>query len=1350
MDTEQQVRLNFLEEVEEYFDNIEAILLELAASGLDIGKMDAAMRAAHSVKGGAAMMGFKPLSKIAHRMEDYFKILRVRQDPKLVNNRVETLLLKSVDALRVVTNLHRHQKNITDEWMAQKIDPIFDYLRQDLGDLREEDENALLAQEEDVDISMIIFAGGVEESLDYFDQQLASLAPEDIGPELIAMAEQLTDFGRMSELEIFMNLCQGVIESLPTIAPEHLKDYAEEALSTWRRTQALVTIGRLSHLPDHVPINPGWRQKSHPMAANGQPSESVSPAPGKQAQKLEVPELQKQVTPLGIDQGEFDVSQAEITKVMADDHGLSEAIAPSPSPSLGEEIAMEPAHWPEPDDPSLAWLENADEASLRELVGDFGGGDFVTETSSKNEPVAAVEIPPGKDQNQEMVIQPSLDQDRPPEIQPDLQNVAQAREAMAIANQELTHAFIANHLGRLSLERAKTAFSQVNQQLMLTEDFQGPDLLDNIALEDVAIAMQQSILEHGPYHHEADQTLAEPSKSPNHTAVSLTIQEAESPARHNPEVSTQQDILPLPEVQPQSPPEKVSPEPMFAEDVPPTGEIPEVMSLDDIVLDDIDLNSFSLEAFSSEKSPFSITEQPVTEKDRPNLQSADISQDTLPQREEEPLVTVPPQDLETSPLPALDLDINPATVHFPDPSKEFSALSKSTVRVPVQQLQKLNTLFGKLIVERNAINLRLSQMHSFVALMNSRMAQLEQSNSQLRRWYDRASMEGLMTEQGENKNHDPGSDMSDHNPFTTNLADAQERDRLQHQFDSLEMDRYTDLHILSQEQMESIVQLQEVAADIDLSLREIDAATNDLNYTTRALQSGMTRTQMRSFSTIVNRFPRVMRDLSMQYGKKVNLKIEGETTLIDRVALEALTDPLNHLLRNAFDHGIEDPEIRLVNGKPIEGSITLRAMHRGNQTIITIQDDGGGIDPNKIRIRLRKLGIPEHDIQQMRDVDLFNMIFEPGFSTAERVSELSGRGVGMDVVKTNLKDLRGEIRVDTQLGQGTTFTIEIPLSVSILRVMIVETAHRVMAIPIDSIRAMISIRTEDLTNRNHQEFFVWEGQAVELIRAEKWLQFNHHSRPFEMEGAPTISRPTALLVGHGQAIRSLHVDRFWGEQEISIAPVQSPIPLPPGFTSACIMGDGRVIPLVDPFKLLEWIHQQQTGAVLQERQDAVSAKLRELSQPEVAVQGIVKPQQQLPTILIIDDSINVRRYLALTLEKAGYQVEQAKDGQEAIDKLLGGLKVEAIICDIEMPRLDGYGVLSDLRSRTEYQGLPITMLTSRMSEKHRKLAFNLGASAYFSKPYNEQELLQTLHQLIEAVGQGPTTGEQASLVLEAV
>ncbi|BAW97707.1 CheA signal transduction histidine kinase [[Synechococcus] sp. NIES-970] len=1346
MDTEQQVRLNFLEEVEEYFDNIEAILLELAASGLDIGKMDAAMRAAHSVKGGAAMMGFKPLSKIAHRMEDYFKILRVRQDPKLVTSRVETLLLKSVDALRVVTNLHRQGKKITDEWMAQKIDPIFDYLRQDLGDLREEDENALLAQEEDVDISMIIFAGGVEESLDYFDQQLASLAPDDIGPELIAMAEQLTDFGRMSELEIFMNLCQGVIENLPMIAPEHLKDYAEEALSTWRRTQALVTIGRLSHLPDHVPINPGWRQKSHPMEESKPKSESVSPAPGKQV-RIKVSESPEQTAPLEIEQGEFDVSQEEMTRIIAADDRL-EAIAPSLSLEK-EEIATELINWPEPDDPSLAWLENADEASLRELVGDFGSGNFVAENPPESGPVEALEMSPEQDQNQEMVIQSSLDPDHPPEIQAGPPNVAQVREAMVIANQELTNAFIANHLGRLSLERARKAFSQVNQQLMLTEDFLGQDLLDNIALEDVAIAMQQSILD----HHEADQTLEEPSKSPNRTAVSFTIQEEDSPALPHPEVIAKGDVPPLPEVQPQSQAEDVSPEPIFAENVSPAVEIPEVMSLDDISLDDIDLKDFSLEALSFAESPFLATEQAATEKDHPNLQQTDLSiaKDTVPQWEEEPVATIPPtppREVETPPLPALDL--NSTTVHLPDPAKEFSALSKSTVRVPVQQLQKLNTLFGKLIVERNAINLRLSQMRNFVALMNSRMAQLEQSNSQLRRWYDRASMEGLMTEQGENKNHDPGSDLSGHNPFATNLGDAPERDRLQHQFDSLEMDRYSDLHVLSQEQMESIVQLQEVAADIDLSLREINAATNDLNYTTRALQSGMTRTQMRPFSTIVNRFPRVMRDLSMQYGKKVNLKIEGETTLIDRVALEALTDPLNHLLRNAFDHGIEDPETRLINGKPIEGNIILRAMHRGNQTIITIQDDGGGIDPNKIRIRLRKLGIPEHDIQQMRDVDLFNMIFEPGFSTAERVSELSGRGVGMDVVKTNLKDLRGEIRVDTQLGHGTTFTIEIPLSVSILRVMIVETAHRVMAIPIDSIRAMISIRPEDLTNRNDQEFFVWEGQAVELIRAEKWLQFNHHSRPFEMEGTATISQPTALIVGHGQAVRSLHIDRFWGEQEISIAPVQSPIPLPPGFTSACIMGDGRVIPLVDPFKLLEWIHIQQTGAILQERQDAVSAKLRELSQPEATVQAVIKPQQQLPTILIIDDSINVRRYLALTLEKAGYQVEQAKDGQEAIDKLLGGLEVEAIICDIEMPRLDGYGVLSDLRSRAEYESLPITMLTSRMSEKHRKLAFNLGASAYFSKPYNEQELLQTLHQLIEGVKGGQDKADHPSPALETV
>jgi chemosensory pili system protein ChpA (sensor histidine kinase/response regulator) len=602
---------------------------------------------------------------------------------------------------------------------------------------------------------------------------------------------------------------------------------------------------------------------------------------------------------------------------------------------------------------------------------------------------------------------------------------------------------------------------------------------------------------------------------------------------------------------------------------------------------------------------------------------------------------------------------------------------ETTVRVSVEQLTRLNTLFSRLILEREAVNSRLQQLEEFVNLSKSRTQQLEQANTQLRKWYDRLNWENVQ------------------------VADYQSKQR--EGFDTLEMDRYSDLHVLFQEQMESIVQLQEVTSDLEVSSREMHQAMGELNFTTSDLQRGITRVQTRPFAETVRSFRRVVRDLSIQYDKPVGIDIQGENTLIDRSALEALSAPLNHLFRNAFDHGIEDRETRIARGKPERGTITLRASNQGNKSTITISDDGGGIDVEKIKARLGKLGATSEDLAQMSEQELLQSIFAPGFSTAERVTELSGRGVGMDVVRTNLDQIRGQIHVDTELGVGTTFTISFPLSLSIARAAIVEAGGVVFAVPAEVIKAFEQF---DATEGSGE--MTWNEETVPVFTLNQWSQFSRPVKSFEMEGKPTLDRPTTIIIDYYGKWQAFQVDRFWREQEVALRSVDSPLPLPPGITGSTVLGDGRPIPLVDPVQLLAWLQHPQEeskpGIDTTSNYDTLSTE----------------------TILIIDDSIHVRRYLASALEKAGYQVEQAKDGREAVDKVFNGLPVQAAICDIEMPRLDGYGVLSEIKGHPKFKQLPIAMLTSRGNEKHRQLAMKLGASAYFSKPYNEQELLSTL------------------------
>ncbi|MDJ0717208.1 MAG: hybrid sensor histidine kinase/response regulator [Prochloraceae cyanobacterium] len=1012
MDKEQQCRIDFIDEAEDYFDRIESTLLGLASTVADPQQLDLALRAAHSVKGGAAMMGFDLLSQVAHRLEDFFKILRVRYHSSQISIDVETLLLEGVDSLRQVCELHRQGLQVEKAWLDERVTPLFDRLRQHLGDLQTEDENALLAQDEDVDPALLVFEDGVEAVLDRFEGQLGKQNSSELREELAMTANELAAFGQMANLAPFIQLCQSVGQFAASAEPKQIESLAHRALKQWRRSHALVLRGR-------------------------------------------VDKLQSQLD--GVDLPNDLTAELEIT------------------PSVKSPV-------PEWDSDRFSTPDAMTTLDLSDLQAELANLDSM----------AAEQF------------------DGFPELTIDSQDLAELQAAFAV---------------------------------------EGPAKIAN----------------------------------------------------------TQQ------------------------------------------------------------------------------------------------------MSLETNSISSLKPNVDEVPTNDPVLLQKSNRLS-NTVRVPVAQLQQLNDLLGKLILERNKIDLRFEQLKKFGRLMKLRIDRLEQSNTELRQWYDRASLESILplANQSILASSVSAENSSISNPLTRS---TKTNDR----FDALEMDRYTDLHLISQEQIETIVQLQEVSADIELGLREINYAFRDFNQTTKALQSNVTRTQMLPFADLVKHFPRAVRDLSVQFDKQVNLKIEGKATLIDRAFVDILKDPLMHLLRNAFGHGIEIPAQRVVAGKSPEGTIIIKALNRGTQTVITISDDGGGIDLDKIRTRLLAMGIPNPEINQMSEAEILDCIFEPGFSTAERITELSGRGVGMDVVRNNLKNIRGNIKVQTQPDFGTTFTLSVPFASSILRVMLLERAGIIFAISVDSVREILHLQPEQLSSVELEEELTWNRQKIPVVRLEESLKFYRPKRSFEMPNNSVIDRPTILIVGEGTRFAGIHLDRFWGEQEVTIRPIESPLTLPDGFISSIILGDGRVIPLLDPLPLVEMC--------LDVKNKSKVVLTREKLPP-------LASQEQGNTILIVDDSINVRRYLALTLEKAGYQVEQAKDGQEAIDKLFGGLHVDAVICDIEMPRLDGYGVLEEVKAKKQFYDLPIVMLTSRSNQKHRKLAINLGASDYFSKPYNEHQLLSRLKQLV--------------------
>ena len=1042
MDTEQQARIDFLDEANEYFDNLESLLIELDTQGAQVSILDSAMRAAHSLKGGAAMMRFNTLSKIAHRLEDFLKILRVRQDDTLVNREVTNLLLQGVDCLRAARDLHQQNASIGEDWLTINAEPIFEALAARLGSLSDEDEDRLLAEEEQVDVSSLIFQSGVEDCLESFRPQIDLLTPTELKAELAIQAEQLAEFGTMSQIEPFVQLSQSVGQQLAVVSLEQVKDLALQAVKLWERSHALVLVGRMDKLPTQISVN----------AEDNQESLSIG-------------------------------------------------------------------------DPNIA--------------------DFVDAT-----------------------------------------------ELAEIQN------FTAQELG-------SNSDSVSNDRRDLDEII--PNATDLLKLD------------------AAFESLDIPETVESQTSGSV--------------VDFDFDAL--------------------------TPDAAELSELD--------------AAFAQIETP--------------------VSPDPVSTRE----TTLKP----TLPAPSTSLQ----------PRKQDQG---RMVRVSAQQLERLNDLSSQLILERNAAVLRLSQLENLVDLTKERMRRLEQSSHQLRKLYDWASLVGvsanLFRPDDRLQRMTPASQ-----PEIVGVDTSWESipSSTTEKFDALEMDRYSDLHLLSQEQMETIVQLQEVTTDMDLGVAEMGQTIRNLSYNTRELQQTVMRSQMRPFSELVSRFPRLIRDLSTQHNKQVNLVIEGKTTYLDRQALELLADPLTHLLRNAFDHGLEDTETRIAAGKPPQGKITLEARQQGNQTVITIADDGGGIDPQKIRDRLLKLGFSLTQVNEISSSDLLEAIFEPGFSTAEQVTELSGRGVGMDVVRNHLQQIRGDIQVKTELGKGTTFTITVPLSLLVLKVVIVESAAMVFAIPVNSIKQIIHYDDQLVTEGNKEEQITWSHQSIPLLRLEKYLQFSRPGKPFEMTGNPKIQTPTVLIFAANNRLQGIYLQKYWNEEEVAIRTVTSSITLFPGFAGSTVLGDGRVIPLIEPIALSKGLAKQQRTSI----SDLTASSQDNNSSLNFSV-------GDRSTILVVDDSVNVRRYLAGVLERNGYQVEEAKDGQDAVDKLTSGLQVQAVICDVEMPRLDGYGVLTEVKSEPALEHIPIAMLTSRSNDKHRKLAIKLGASAYFSKPFNEQEMLQTLESLI--------------------
>ena len=480
-----------------------------------------------------------------------------------------------------------------------------------------------------------------------------------------------------------------------------------------------------------------------------------------------------------------------------------------------------------------------------------------------------------------------------------------------------------------------------------------------------------------------------------------------------------------------------------------------------------------------------------------------------------------------------------------------------------------------------------------------------------------------------------------------------------------------------------------------------------LDSVTSEFQETVLQTRMQPVGNLFNKFPRLVRDLSRQLGKQLELQIDGAEVELDKTILDALSDPLTHLVRNACDHGLESSEERERAGKPATGRLRLAASHFGDQIWITIEDDGRGIDRERVREKALEQGLrTAEELARLDDRELLALILLPGFSTAAQVTDVSGRGVGMDVVANEIKKLGGSLQISSVTGQGTNFTIRLPFTLAITQALIVRTGEEVYALPLPTVEGVARISRADLERMLSQSepSYEYGEQTYRFRHLGMYLGGQSAKLPEDDSFVPVI------LVRAGDHSAALLTDEMIASQEIVVKSLGPQLSSIRGISGATILGDGRIVLILDINALV------RKGAPVVELKKAAPT-----------------PTDQRPLALVVDDSITVRRVMERFLQRNGMRVVTAKDGLDAIS-VLSDNKPDIILLDIEMPRMDGYEFAKHVRNDERISDVPIIMITSRVGDKHRARAIEIGVNDYLGKPYQDSRLLDSIQRLLEERG----------------
>ncbi|MEH2354010.1 hybrid sensor histidine kinase/response regulator [Nostoc sp.] len=685
----------------------------------------------------------------------------------------------------------------------------------------------------------------------------------------------------------------------------------------------------------------------------------------------------------------------------------------------------------------------------------------------------------------------------------------------------------------------------------------------------------------------------------------------------------------------------------------------------------------------------------------------------------------------------------------PAPSLQAqSSASLPSIRVAIEQLDRLSHTIGELLISENQQNLQSNHIQKAAQDTLLQFLYCQQQLSKVFTWSDRHL---LLPERKQRHIH--GSPRS-----VISATEAQSN------FDALEMDNYSELHILLQNLTEDMVQLGERIEAVNGLVQQSRFSLGKRKQLLSGAQEDLLQARMVPLGTVLNRLPRLLQQMVATYHKPVELKLGGTKVLVDKAISEQLYDPLLHMIRNAFDHGIEPVETRRQQGKPETGTITIKAYHQGNRTTIEVRDDGRGLNWEAIRQRAieKHLLTPEEAAYASED-QLADLLFEPGFSTAKQVGELSGRGIGLDVVRTQLQALQGSIVVRSLSGQGTTFMLQLPLSLTTARLLVCQSQGITYGLLSEGVSQVLLPQPEQiqvqqsLHGQGSQKFWQWgEGQNLQLVPIRslanlldyKYPLFtqdhNLNLSPFPVKQRNTVE-PLLLLETEHQYL-CLQVDQILVEQELVIKSLGRVLTLPSYIQGYSVLGNGSLTLIVDPLELVR--QTWETDMIPTSPASSLATKLLPAPEPVLTLEGqqsqltITQPQQQPMEVntavaqpnrlmvLVVEDSVVQRQSLVQTLQKADYQVLQAGDGREAIAQILQHGDVDLVICDIEMPQMNGFEFLEHRRQDERLSGIPVVMLTTRSGQKHRQLALALGAKAYMTKPYSEQNFLTAIAELV--------------------